>query len=167
MGIAVMRSRVIFAYCYFVPKARATHICLFVRFQIRCCDVPRGRLGLTGVESSVERIGLRAVTSPEQILQNKNRVGRTLCQAAHEVGIPLRSEGNVHAAAPAFLDQALLKVAADAVQHLKLKCRRRNFFFLRELNRRANHAFVMRGHAMIDAALEQHLHQLDVAGVDV
>src|SRR5262249_41265023 len=80
----------------------------------------------------------------EQIPQDEQRVRRTFRQTAHEVGIPLRPERNINAAAPAFFHQAVLQVTADAVEHLKLERRRRDLLLLCELDGCANHALVVR-----------------------
>ena len=64
-----------------------------------------------------------------------------------------------------MLHQLLLQVSADAVKHLELESSGRNFLLAGELFGRLNHVLVMSGDAVVDAALEQHLHQLHVIRV--
>src|ERR1700687_4746756 len=47
----------------------------------------------------------------EIIFRKKNYVGGALRKTAHEIGIPLRTERNIAAHAPAFPGQALLQIA--------------------------------------------------------
>src|SRR5215467_5473092 len=54
--------------------------------------------------------------SAEKVLQDEEGVGGAFGQPAHQVGIPLGAEGNVDAASPAFFDQLLLQITADAVE---------------------------------------------------
>src|SRR5947209_18039686 len=75
----------------------------------------------TSRDSSVRSEFTNAGSRPEQILQNEDGVSGALGQATHQVGIPFRPKGNVNPAAPAIFHQLLLQVAADAIEHLKLK----------------------------------------------
>src|SRR5436190_20947599 len=103
----------------------------------------------------------------EQILQNENRVCRPLCKSPHQVWVPLRSERDVDAHAPAVADQLFLKIAADAVKHLKLKCVISDLFGARECERGFDHLRVVRGDAVIGPALQQDLHQRHEIRIDV
>src|SRR6266700_8230530 len=94
----------------------------------------------------------------KQVLQDENRIGGTLRQSPHQVGIPLRAKGNVDAAVPAVLDQLQLQVATDAVQHLELKRCCRNVCFPREPNRCLDHLLIVRSDPVVCAAQEQHPH---------
>jgi len=60
----------------------------------------------------------------------------------------------------------LLQIAANAIQHLEFKPVARNVLACGESLRLANDVFIVRGQPMIDAALQQDLHQLDIISVD-
>src|SRR5260370_17297634 len=95
----------------------------------------------------------------EQVLQNKESIGGPLRQTPHEVRIPLRPKGDIHAHPPAILDKLALKIAPDSIEHLELKSIGWNLFSFGEFQGRCNHLLVVRGDAVIDTALEQHLHE--------
>src|ERR1035437_1313814 len=53
--------------------------------------------------------------------QEEHHVGRAFSQAAHEVRVPLATIGHVDPDPIARLDELLLQVAPDAVEHLELE----------------------------------------------
>src|SRR5271168_1251011 len=57
----------------------------------------------------------------EEVLDEEDDVGGALGEATHEVGVPLRTEGNVDADPIALGHQAVLEIAADAVEHLEFE----------------------------------------------
>src|SRR5205807_1653030 len=67
----------------------------------------------------------------------------------------------------AFPNQALLEVAADAVQHLEFEGVAWNLLSHGECFGFVDDVLVMRRQAVVDAALQQHLHELDVVGIDL
>src|SRR5437763_16989739 len=99
---------------------------------------------------------------PEHVPRNEEDIRRALAQTPHEIWIPLRAKRNVHPDAPAIAHQALLQVAADPIEHLKFE--RLGWYFFRPGKRFcfADYVLVMRGHAVINAAFHQRLHQLDI-----
>src|SRR6476660_3132393 len=64
-------------------------------------------------------------TSPEcladHVARDESHVRRPLCQATHEIRIPLRAEGHIDTHSISVAHELLLQVAADAVEHLKLE----------------------------------------------
>src|SRR5260370_16820430 len=103
----------------------------------------------------------------EQVLQNKESIGGPLRQTPHEVRIPLRPKGDIHAHPPAILDKLALKIAPDSIEHLELKSIGWNLFSFGEFQGRCNHLLVVLGHAVIDTPLDQHLHEPYVVLVDL
>src|SRR2546421_4873132 len=59
----------------------------------------------------------------EQRLQDKERVGGSLSQAASEIWIPLVAEWNIDPHVVAVLEQLILQIAADAIEHLEFEPR--------------------------------------------
>jgi len=109
----------------------------------------------------------------EEVLGEEEDVGGTFCEAAHEVGVPLRTEGNVDADAEALRGELALEVAADAVEHLELEGGFGNVVLGDEAGEFVNDGFVVGGDAAEDGAAklwvhvaDEVLHQLDVVGVD-
>jgi len=101
----------------------------------------------------------------QDIFGDKQNICRAFCQAAHEIWIPLGSEGDVDADAPSFFDQALLQIAANAVKHLKLESIAGNVFADGEGFGLVNDGFVVGRQAMEDSAFHQGFHEFDVVGV--
>lgn len=101
---------VIFSYRHYAPPsvtATPLRLCMFSDVfaakdpgRLRESHYPRRNRGELNRKID-EFVSARL---PEQILQYEDRICRPLGQAAHEVGIPLRAEGNINAAAPAFFD---------------------------------------------------------------
>src|SRR5580693_6511583 len=104
--------------------------------------------------------------SSQEVLGNEQHVRRTLGQPPHQIRIPFGSERNVDSHSPSVASQALLQIAADAVKHLELKGVSRNSLFGSERFGLINDVFVMGSQAVINLALHQNLHQLNVVGVD-
>src|SRR5277367_1783540 len=65
------------------------------------------------------QIGNRLVF--EEVFGEEENVGGAFGEAAHEVGIPLRAEGDIDTDAVALGGEATLEVAADTVEHLEFK----------------------------------------------
>ncbi len=103
--------------------------------------------------------------APQQIPGDEEYICRSFRQAAHEIGIPLGTEWNVNAHAPSFAHQPPLQVAANAVEHLKLKGVAWNIFLRGKCFGLIDDLLVVRRQAVIDAALHQNFHQPDVARV--
>src|SRR5579875_3300659 len=76
---------------------------------------------LDGRTPSINHGERRTGCLAEQVTGEKEDVGRPLGESPHEVGPPGGAEGDVDAHAEALLDEAALKVAADAVEHLELE----------------------------------------------
>src|SRR5581483_10419978 len=93
----------------------------------------------------------------KQVSEDKEEVGGSLGQTAHEVRVPLGPERNVNAHLPALSHQALLQITPDAVQHLELECVPRNVLANGERFCLIDNALVMRGQPMIDPALYERL----------
>src|SRR6185436_10913246 len=74
----------------------------------------------------------------EEIGNKEPNIRRSLRQTAHEVGIPMGAERNIHADRITLLRQLVLQIAANSVEHLKLDCLlgQTNFFgmFFRKLD---------------------------------
>ena len=73
-----------------------------------------------------------------------------------------RPKWNVHPHAPSLAHQPPLQVAADAVEHLKLKGVARDIFQRGKYFGLIDDLLVVRRQAVIDAALHQNFHQPDV-----
>ncbi len=61
------------------------------------------------------------ICSSPHVTYYKHQIGRALCQAAHQVGIPLRTIRNIDAHIVALAHQFFLQVTTNTVQHLKFK----------------------------------------------
>src|ERR1700674_5170194 len=57
----------------------------------------------------------------EEVFGQEDDVGGAFGEAAHEVGVPLRAEGDIDADAVALGRETALEIAADAVEHLELE----------------------------------------------
>src|SRR5207248_8832423 len=57
----------------------------------------------------------------EEVFCEEEDVGGAFGEAAHEVGVPFRAEGDIDADAVALGGEAALEIAADAVEHLELE----------------------------------------------
>src|ERR1700761_1563395 len=64
--------------------------------------------------------GLRTLLM-QQAFGDEEGVSGALGQTAHEIGIPLGSEGHVDAGVEAFADKGFLQIAADPVEHLEFE----------------------------------------------
>src|SRR5438270_13251989 len=82
----------------------------------------------------------------EQVLQDKQCVGRAFRQSPHEIGIPFMAEGDVDAYPPAFFRELLLQIAADAIEHLTLERLGGVVLGFSEINGRPDHVLVMGGY---------------------
>jgi hypothetical protein len=109
----------------------------------------------------------------EEVFGEEEDVGGAFGEAAHEVGVPLRSEGNVDADAEALGGEFALEVAADAVEHLELEGGFGEVVLGDEAGELVDDGFVVGGNAAEDGATQggadvgdEVLHQLDVVGVD-
>src|SRR6185437_4574862 len=100
-----------------------------------------------------------------EILEEEEQVCRTFGEAAHEVRVPLRAEGDVNAHAPALAGEPLLQVAADAIEHLELESVGGDAAGAGIGEGRINDALVVGGDGVVKAAVEEALHQGDVVGV--
>src|SRR5437588_6250991 len=97
---------------------------------------------------------LSSIGSPKQIFQNEDRVRRAFGQAAHQIGIPLRAEGDVDAHAPAVTYKLLLQVAAHAIEHLKLERFGADLLGPSERDGRVDHLWIVRSDSVVGPALE-------------
>src|SRR5512138_559495 len=68
----------------------------------------------------------------QHVARDEGDVRGPLGEAAHEVRIPLRAEGDVDAHPPPLAHDLLLEVAADAVEHLELEALGRDAALARE-----------------------------------
>ena len=110
----------------------------------------------------------------EEVFGEEEHVGGALGEAAHEVWVPLRAEGDVDADAVALGGEAALKVAANAVQHLELEGMLVDFVVVDEGAHLVDDGLVVGGDAAEDApavlriVVSDHaLHQVDVVCIDV
>src|SRR6185369_2919290 len=94
-------------------------------------------------------------------------VGRALCQAAHEVGVPLGAEWDVNAYAPTFLGQAFLEVATDSVEHLEFEGAFGNSFLEGPGFDLFDDALIVGSETVEYSALDDEFCDLDVVGVNV
>src|SRR2546430_11291217 len=101
----------------------------------------------------------------KQVLSNKQCVGGAFCQTSHEVGIPFGAKRDVDPHPPSLSYQGLLQIAADAVKHLEFKGIARNAVLCSEGLGLVDDFFVMGGQTVIDPALHQNFHQLDVVRI--
>src|SRR6266496_5914795 len=104
--------------------------------------------------------------SAQDVLRDKEGVRRTLGEAAHQVGIPLRPEWNVNAHTPPLFCKLGLEIATNSVQHLEFESRRRNSFSAAPMFDLVDDALIVSGEAMEDAAPDEVLRDLDVIGID-
>src|SRR4030095_13438480 len=88
----------------------------------------------------------------KQILHHEPNICRPLGQPPHEVRIPVFSVRHIDSHVVAIARQLFLKIAPDAVQHLKLKFIFSDSFSCRKLNCRIDHLWIMRRDPVIDAA---------------
>src|SRR3712207_1398409 len=95
----------------------------------------------------------RADHLAEHAPREERDVRGVLGEAAHEVRVPLRAEGDVDAHAVALAHELLLEVAAHAVEHLELVAVRGDALLLREALRLVDEALVVRGEAGVVPAL--------------
>src|SRR5579871_6263935 len=102
---------------------------------------------------------------PKHMPGDKEHIGRTLPQPPHEVRIPLSAERNVDAHAPALTHEALLQVAPNPVEHLEFEGIGSDLLAGREGLGFEDDVLVVRRQSMVNAALEQDLHQLYVVRI--
>src|ERR1700674_5006398 len=107
------------------------------------------------------------LSAAEEVAGEEGYVGGALGQAAHEVGEPVAAVGDVDAQAVAVFDEAALQIGAHTVEHLELKIVFRDLFGGGEANGRGDHGGIVRGNSVIEAAGQEHLHQVNEIGVDV
>src|SRR5258707_3768696 len=110
----------------------------------------------------------------EEVFGEEEDVGGALGEAAHEVGVPLRAEGDVDADAVALGGEAALEIAAYAVEHLELEGVLVDLVLVDEVAHLVDDGLVVGGDAAEDTfapgriGVGNHaLHQVDVVGVDV
>jgi hypothetical protein len=126
---------------------------------------------VSGVRATAEAtVELRLVF--EKVFREKENVGGALGEAAHEVGVPLWTEGDVDADAVALGREAVLEIAANAVEHLKLEGMLVDLVGLDEGAHLVDDRLVVGGDAAEDSFAvvrkgDHALHQVDVVGVDV
>jgi hypothetical protein len=73
------------------------------------------------MQQQLQRENVRSVL--EEVFDEEEDVGGAFGKAAHDVGVPLRAEGDVDADTVALGGELALEVAADAVEHLELEAR--------------------------------------------
>ncbi len=88
----------------------------------------------------------------QQAFGYEEGVGGALGEAAHEVGIPFSSEGDVDTCVETFTDEGSLQVAANAVEHLEFEGFGVDAVFPHEFLRGGDHRFVVGGDAVVGAA---------------
>ena len=96
----------------------------------------------------------------------KTLAGRS-ARPAHEVGVPLAAEGDVDADVVSLGDELALQIAANAKKHLKFEMTAVDVALRDKGFGGRDHFFVVRGEAVVDRALQQHVAELYVVGVDV
>jgi hypothetical protein len=104
---------------------------------------------------------------PEQLPGDEEHVGGAFGEAAHEVGIPFAAKGDIDADVEALGDEFALQVAAYAEEHLELEMTATDVALGDEGFGGGDHVFVVGGEAVIDGALQEHVGELGVVGVDV
>ena len=87
----------------------------------------------------------------EEVFREEEDVGGAFGEAAHEVGVPLRAEGDVDADAVALGGELALEVAADAVEHLELEGVLVDLVLVDEVAHLVDDGFVVGGDAAEDA----------------
>ncbi len=102
-----------------------------------------------------------------EVFGEKEKVSGTLGESAHEIGIPGVAVRDVEPQGEAAGDKFGLKVAADAVEHLKFEAVGGEFLFLDEADGLAEDIFVVAGDGRVGSFGEKELHELEVVGVDV
>ena len=103
----------------------------------------------------------------KEVAEEEGHIGGAFGQAAHEVGEPVVAEGDVDAHAVAVADELALQIGAHAIEHLKFEVVLGDLFGGGEANGGTDHARVVRGNGVIEAAGQEQLHQADVVGVNV
>src|SRR5690606_2500519 len=93
---------------------------------------------------------------PYHRIDNEEKVRRPLGHAPHEVRIPSLAEGNVDAQVPAVVDDLLLEVAADAVEHLELEVAGGDPLGAGEVDGGAEHPLVVGREPRVFAGLPAH-----------
>src|SRR6185312_7928950 len=103
----------------------------------------------------------------DDVAGHERDIGGTLCEAAHEVRIPLCTERNIAPHPPALADDLLLQVAANPVQHLEFEAIGLDVVLACELLHLLDYDFVVRGDAGIGTVQDETLHARDVIRVHV
>src|SRR5476651_2231789 len=85
----------------------------------------------------------------EHAAGNEGDVGGALREAAHEIRVPLRAEGNVDANAVSVLHQRILQIATYAVEHLELVAVARDVLLFRPAFGFVDDRRIVRGDARV------------------
>src|ERR1022692_1975171 len=96
-------------------------------------------------------------SAPQQVTHQEEDIGRPLRKPPHEIGIPRLPVS--------FVNQPLLDIAANAVEHLEFEGIARDLARLHETLGLFDDLLVMRGYSRIYACFEQKVHQFDEIAV--
>src|SRR5947209_3415761 len=108
-----------------------------------------------------------STSSFEHIFQNEPDVRGAFSQPPHEIRIPVLAIRHIDAHVVAIIRQLRLKVAAHAIEHLKLESFFTYSLTLGVINRGIYHLRVMRCNAVIDARREQSFHHANVVFINI
>src|SRR6185295_5640875 len=95
-----------------------------------------------------------AISALREILHHEPDIRRALSQPAHEVRIPVFPIRNIDSHVEPIAGELVLKVAADAVKHLKLELLLADPFARGKFDRRIDHLRIVRGNAVISTAAQ-------------
>src|SRR5579859_1131522 len=104
---------------------------------------------------------------PENIADEKRKIGRALSQSPHEIWIPRFTERHIQPEPVAFGDQPPLQVAPDPVKHLKLKGLWRDLAAPGEALCLVDHFLIVRGNGRIRTGGQEDFHQVHEIAVDI
>src|SRR5690606_32814874 len=103
----------------------------------------------------------------EERLQHKTYVRRPFRQAAHEIAVPIVPEWNVYPHLISFICEIVLRLGANAVEHLKFKLASRDLTLFDEVLDMLNDGIIMGGNSGIVTIAEMLLDDPDEIAVNV
>src|ERR1035437_9823345 len=104
-------------------------------------------------------------SAPQQVTHQEEDIGRPLRKPPHEIGIPRLPVWDIQPQPVSFVNQPLLDIAANAVEHLEFEGIARDLARLHETLGLFDDLLVMRGYSRIYACFEQKVHQFDEIAV--
>src|SRR6185437_16318297 len=109
----------------------------------------------------------RAEQFAHNVAGNERHVGRTLCQAAHEIRIPLRPERNIHTHVVALPHELFLQVATHSVEHLEFESFGADLVFPHEAPDPRDDRGIVRGQSRIVPLLQELFHAFQIGCIHI